>query len=148
MSPGFHNPPLSESDTRSKLIDPAIQSRGWTEEHIRREETAATIEIIDEKPRRRSKGRVDLDDAGITIDDIMVRNPVDAITGQRVTCDQLKAMYEATSYETQVMLPDQVEAMCRDLFKYLIDTGGEEQKSVIICARGRDQTEMTNLGDS
>ena len=56
---GLHDPPWGESDTRSKLIDPAIHARGWTEEHIRREETAGAIEIIDGKPRRRSKGRVD-----------------------------------------------------------------------------------------
>jgi type I restriction enzyme R subunit len=37
--------PLGESDTRSKLIDPAIHARGWTEDLIRREETAGTIEI-------------------------------------------------------------------------------------------------------
>ena len=29
-----------ESDTRAKLIDPAIHKRGWTEDLIRREETA------------------------------------------------------------------------------------------------------------
>ena len=51
--------PLSEADTRSKLIDPAIYARGWTEDLIRREETAGAIEIIDGRPRRRSKGRVD-----------------------------------------------------------------------------------------
>ena len=59
VSSGLHNPPLGESDTRSKLIDPAICARGWTEEHIRREETAGAVEIIDGMPRRRSKGRVD-----------------------------------------------------------------------------------------
>jgi type I restriction enzyme R subunit len=37
--------PLAESDTRSKLIDPATHARGWTEDVIRREETAGTIEI-------------------------------------------------------------------------------------------------------
>ena len=31
------------------------------------------------------EGRVNLDDTGITIDDIMARNPIDAITGQPVT---------------------------------------------------------------
>jgi type I site-specific restriction endonuclease len=36
--------PLNESDTRAKLIDPAIHSRGWTEDLIRREETAGAIE--------------------------------------------------------------------------------------------------------
>jgi type I site-specific restriction endonuclease len=29
---------LSESDTRSKLIDPALHAAGWTEDLIRREE--------------------------------------------------------------------------------------------------------------
>jgi type I restriction enzyme R subunit len=51
--------PLTESDTRAKLIDPAIHRRRWTEDLIRREETAGTIEIGDGGPRRRAKGRVD-----------------------------------------------------------------------------------------
>ena len=42
--------PLSESDTRAKLIDPAIHARGWTEDLIRREETAGAIEIVDGQP--------------------------------------------------------------------------------------------------
>ncbi len=37
---------LSESDTRYKLIDPAIHARGWTEDLIRREETAGAIQQI------------------------------------------------------------------------------------------------------
>ncbi|QDV34095.1 DEAD/DEAH box helicase family protein [Tautonia plasticadhaerens] len=49
----------SEVETRTKLIDPALHARGWTEDLIRREETAGTIEIIDGRPRRRAKGRVD-----------------------------------------------------------------------------------------
>jgi type I site-specific restriction endonuclease len=51
--------PLSEADTRAKLIDPALHGRGWTEDLIRREETAGTVDIIDGKPRRRGKGRTD-----------------------------------------------------------------------------------------
>jgi type I restriction enzyme R subunit len=83
------------------------------------------------------EGRVNLDDTGITIDDIMARNPIDAITGQPVTRDQLQALYEATSYERRVILPDRIEAMCRDLLKWLIETGGPEQKTVIFCATDR-----------
>lgn len=49
----------SEADTRAKLIDPAIYQRGWTEEMIKREETAGAIEIINGKARKRRKGRVD-----------------------------------------------------------------------------------------
>src|SRR5579864_5886205 len=50
---------LSESDTRAKLIDPAIHARGWTEDLIRREETAGAVEIVGGRPRRRARGRVD-----------------------------------------------------------------------------------------
>jgi type I restriction enzyme, R subunit len=50
---------LGEYDTRAKLIDPAINLRGWTEDLIRREETADAIEIIRGKPRRRARCRVD-----------------------------------------------------------------------------------------
>ena len=50
---------FSEADTRAKLIDPAIHSRGWSEDFIRREESAGAIEIIDGKPRKQTRGRVD-----------------------------------------------------------------------------------------
>lgn len=50
---------LSESDTRAKLIDPAIHARGWTEDLVKREETAGAIQIIDGKPRKQARGRVD-----------------------------------------------------------------------------------------
>ncbi len=51
--------PLSESDARSKLIDPALYARGWKEDFIKREETAGAVEVQDGKPRRRSHGRTD-----------------------------------------------------------------------------------------
>lgn len=50
---------LSESDTRAKLIDPALHARGWTEDLIRREETAGAIELVAGQPRRRARGRID-----------------------------------------------------------------------------------------
>lgn len=50
---------LSEADTRAKLIDPGLHARGWTEDLIRREETAGAIEIVEGKGRRRGKGRTD-----------------------------------------------------------------------------------------
>jgi hypothetical protein len=50
---------LSESDTRAKLIDPALHGRGWTEDLIRREETTGAVEIVDGKPVRRARGRTD-----------------------------------------------------------------------------------------
>lgn len=50
---------LTESDTRAKLIDPALHSRGWTEDLIRREETSGAIEVVEGRARKRPKGRVD-----------------------------------------------------------------------------------------
>ena len=50
---------LGEADTRAKLIDPALHACGWTEDLIRREETAGAIEVIDGRPRKQAKGRVD-----------------------------------------------------------------------------------------
>ena len=49
----------NEADTGAKLIDPAIHKCGWTEDLIRREETAGAVEIIGGKARRRSRGKVD-----------------------------------------------------------------------------------------
>lgn len=50
---------LSEADTKAKLIDPALHQRGWTEDLIRREETERGIDVIDGKPGRRERGRID-----------------------------------------------------------------------------------------
>lgn len=50
---------LGEADTGAKLIDPAIHARGWTEDLIRREETAGAIEIVEGRPRKGAKGRVE-----------------------------------------------------------------------------------------
>lgn len=50
---------FGEADTRAKLIDPALHWRGWTEDLIRREETAGAIEVVEGRPRRRARGRID-----------------------------------------------------------------------------------------
>ncbi|HKI31846.1 MAG TPA: DEAD/DEAH box helicase family protein [Gemmataceae bacterium] len=83
------------------------------------------------------KGRVNLDDTGITLDQILARYPTDALTGLPITREQLKDRYERTQYEDRILLPDRVLAMCQDLFGYLLETGGPEQKTIIFCARDR-----------
>lgn len=50
---------LNEADTRAKLIDPKLHTRGWIEDYIKREETAGSIEIVGGKARKRSRGRLD-----------------------------------------------------------------------------------------
>lgn len=83
------------------------------------------------------KGRVNLDDTGITKEEIIARNPVDAITGQPITAEQIEDLYQRTQYEDRILLPDRVLAMCQDLFNHLLDTDGPEQKTIIFCARDR-----------
>lgn len=83
------------------------------------------------------KGRVNIDDTGITKEEIIARNPVDAITGQPITAEQIEELYQRTQYEDRILLPDRVLAMCQDFFSYLLSTGNPEQKTIIFCARDR-----------
>jgi type I restriction enzyme R subunit len=89
------------------------------------------------------KGHVDLDQTGITIEDVLKRNPVSAITGAPVTREELQQIYDKTSYEDRIQLPDRVLAMCEDLFSALIQTGGPEQKTIIFCARDTHAAQVT-----
>ena len=97
------------------------------------------------------KSRVNLDDTGITIDidDILARNPIDTITGEPVTRDQLQELYVKTEYEHHILLPNRVLAMTQDLFDYLLATGGPEQKTIVFCVHDRHAddvaTAMNNL---
>lgn len=50
---------LSKAETRAKLVDPALHFRGWTEDIIRRDETAGAIQVIEGKPRKQAKSRDD-----------------------------------------------------------------------------------------
>jgi type I restriction enzyme, R subunit len=50
---------LNEAETRTRLIDPALHARGWTEDLIKREETLGAVEIVDGQPRRQTHGRTD-----------------------------------------------------------------------------------------
>ncbi|MGH9895765.1 MAG: DEAD/DEAH box helicase family protein [bacterium] len=77
------------------------------------------------------KGRVNIDDTGITLEEIIARNPREAVTGEPITEHALKERYERTEYEDRLLLPDRVLAMCQDLFKYLLDNGGPEQKTIL-----------------
>lgn len=88
------------------------------------------------------KGRVNLDETGISIEDILARDPVNANTGQPISADELKQLYEKTEYEDRILLPDRVLAMTQDFFNYLLETGGPEQKTIIFCVRERHADEV------
>lgn len=81
------------------------------------------------------RGRVNLDETGITIADIMARNPRDPVSGQPLSELQVRERYAANAFENKLLLPDRVIVMCQDLFNYLIHSGGPEQKGIVFCVR-------------
>lgn len=84
--------------------------------------------------------QVNLDATGLTAADIVVRNPRNANTGQPLTAADIAAAYEKTEFESSLLLPDRVNAMCLDLFTRLIAADadrGPHQKTIIFCARDR-----------
>ena len=96
------------------------------------------------------RGReVNIDQTGITIEQILARNPTDAKTGLPITEEYLRDLYERTSFENRILLPDRVLVMCQDLFEHLLETGTPEQKTVIFCVRDSHAEavaiEMNNL---
>jgi type I restriction enzyme R subunit len=95
------------------------------------------------------QSHVSLDGLGLKFDDVRKLNPIDAITGQPVSEDQLQQIYQKTDFEDRLLLPDRIEAMCRDLFEELIAGGDPEQKTIIFCVRDihaeRVATVLSNL---
>jgi type I restriction enzyme R subunit len=80
-------------------------------------------------------GNVNLDDTGISLDEVMRHNPRNYNTGEPITREELQDLYEKTDFESKLLLPDRIIAMCADLFKYLIKSGPPEQKTIIFCVR-------------
>ena len=96
--------------------------------------------------------QVNLDATGLTVADIVSRNPRNANTGQPLTAAEIAAAYEKTDYEATLLLPDRVNAMCWDLFNRLLASDperGPHQKTIVFCARDRHAddvaTAMNNL---
>ncbi|MEO0277969.1 MAG: DEAD/DEAH box helicase family protein [candidate division WOR-3 bacterium] len=78
---------------------------------------------------------INLDILGVSRKDIEILGAKDAITGQPISPDETREVYEAQTFEDKIQLPDRVKAMCKDLFDMLLETGGPYQKTVIFCTR-------------
>jgi type I restriction enzyme R subunit len=84
--------------------------------------------------------QVNLDAKGVTLAEIISRNPRDANTGRPVTAAEIADLYEKQQFETKLLLPDRVNAMCLDLFTQIVSSDkerGPHQKTIIFCARDR-----------
>ncbi|MGH2608472.1 MAG: helicase-related protein, partial [Tepidiformaceae bacterium] len=76
-------------------------------------------------------------ETGVAAEDLIGKQLTDALTGAVLTTAEARARYAATDFEERLLLPDRVQAMCRDLFQHLLAAGGPEQKTIIFCARDR-----------
>lgn len=76
-------------------------------------------------------------DTGIARADLDGKAVRDANTGEAVDAARIRDVYNAPTFEDEIVLPDRVAAMATDLFEHLLATGGPEQKTIIFCARDR-----------
>ncbi|MDZ7968921.1 MAG: DEAD/DEAH box helicase family protein [Nostoc sp. DedSLP03] len=83
------------------------------------------------------EGRVKIDFNKLAVEDIMARNPVDYDTGLPVTEEQIRKIFKKGRIHTRLMLPNFEKRRCIDLFRYLLETGGAEQKTIIFCNSDR-----------
>jgi type I restriction enzyme R subunit len=76
-------------------------------------------------------------EVGLDRTDLTIWGPTisDSRTGEIVDAGAARDHYTAGQFEAQLLLPERVEAMCKDLFELLLATGGPEQKTIIFCAR-------------
>jgi type I restriction enzyme R subunit len=80
----------------------------------------------------------------ITREEIEQRTAQDFLTGQPVPKEEIQPAYSPREYDSVLMLPDRVKAMCQDLFQLLCDSGGLLQKTVIFCASDAHADAVTN----
>lgn len=83
------------------------------------------------------EGRVRIDFDKLTVEEILTRNPVNYDTGLPVDEEQVRELLKKKRIHTRLMLPGFEKRRCEDLFKYLLDTGGVEQKTIIFCNSDR-----------
>ena len=79
--------------------------------------------------------RANLDIRGLTKAEVAATRPVDPDDGEIVDEKDIAQKYDAPQFEREILLPDRVREMCRDLFDRIIHIdGGPDQKTIIFCA--------------
>lgn len=73
-------------------------------------------------------------ETGINQPDLKGKKLSNALTGETVNYKKLAKRYDAGSFESRLQIPSRVNAMCKDLFNFLLRTGEPEQKTIIFCA--------------
>lgn len=80
------------------------------------------------------QGRVSIDETSLLKKDLIAHKAKRVDTGVRAKPTEVRESYNASDYDAKLQIPERVIAMCDDLFQYLLETGGPEQKTIIFCA--------------
>jgi len=80
------------------------------------------------------QGRVSIDEATLVKREVIEHKARRADTGQIAKQHEVRDVYAARDYDAKLQIPERVLAMCEDLFQYLLDSGGPEQKTIVFCA--------------
>ncbi len=94
------------------------------------------------------EGRVKLNYDQLTVEDILTREPKDADTGLVVSEAEIRQIFKRGKIKSRIFLPNFEQRRCQDLFNYLLETGGVEQKTIIFCMSDRHADLITkNMND-
>lgn len=80
------------------------------------------------------QGRISIDDDTLLKQQVIDHDARRTDTGQKAKPNEVRDSYTARDYDARLQIPERLAAMCEDLFKYLLETGGPEQKSIVFCA--------------
>ncbi len=95
------------------------------------------------------KRKASIDGKTFTSEEVLKAKPIDAKTGREIRQEEIKDQYTSRHFDSQLLMPERIAAMCEDLFKQLCQHGGPEQKAIIFCTReihaDRVAMQMNNL---
>lgn len=80
------------------------------------------------------QGRVSIDERTLVKKEVIEHKAKRVDTGKRAGEHEVREHYAARDYDAKLQIPERVVAMCDDLFTYLLETGGPEQKTIVFCA--------------
>ena len=105
--------------------------KGWEDGYL------AACEIV--------KRQADIDDEVLSGKDILKKNGYDVKTGAKVGIADVKPSYNKKDFERSLILPDRINAMCKDLLGLFEKTGGIMQKTIIFCTNDKHAEDVANI---
>ena len=80
------------------------------------------------------QGRVSIDEKSLAKKEVLEHKAKRVDTGKQAEKHEVRDLYNANDYDAKLQIPERVVAMTDDLFQYLVETSGPEQKTIVFCA--------------